>query len=82
MIVFEELSREERRSACAAVNATMGEKQKIIADCIKGTLSFISAKHGTRKAVKISRKIAVGNYLINNPEEVADYCIKLSEVAV
>lgn len=80
MIVFENLSKQERLSACKAVNATSEEKQKIMYNGVKKTLEIISNRCNTRKAWNIAWKISVGNYLINSPEEIANYCIKISEV--
>lgn len=71
---FRNLSINERRESRKGM--TIFEANEKARNCQKSVLELL--KNNSR-ATYISWKIAWGSYLINTPEQIAEYCIKQSQ---
>lgn len=64
------LSPEERRNARDRVPGIFN-REDVMLECLFTTLEMLE---GSPPAQVIARKVTWGNYLINTPEEIAEYC--------
>lgn len=72
MIIFENLSSEEKKEAIYSYGYTDDERRRIIATRLADVLWILD---GNMKAHHMAWSLPVGNYLINEPEEIAEYLI-------
>lgn len=72
MKIFESMTFEERREAIVVSNVVAHDRNKVIAERLKEVLEILK---WNMKAHHMAWKIAVGNYLINDPEEIATYLL-------
>lgn len=72
MNIFESLSKEERKEFISAANVATRDRNKVISEHLKEVLTMLE---GNMKAHHMAWKIPVGNYLINEPTEIAQYLL-------
>lgn len=72
MIIFENLNREEKEEAIYLYGYTDDDRRRIISTKLAGVLRILD---GNMKAHHMAWSLPVGNYLINEPKEIAEYLI-------
>lgn len=72
MKIYESMSKKEREIALSAIQIEKAEQNKVIAERLKKCLTILE---GNMKAHHMAWKISVGNYLINDPTEIAQYLL-------